>query len=208
MIPAIFILLQAIPTLSREPRWYEIIAGVLLIPATIFGIAVSWMLIKKTKIEAKKFEIEAHKIELEIREKELSIKSAQGGDSAIREIVQPLGEGRQIQYLILRFILLYIVLRIWFLLMIALESVSGAFQSLAAGVDNAAVSFTLHMFGSLIEALPVLGYITTAVIFGLPLIGEITKILGIKRVGDWFKLNVEENKEEEDGSRVPADDGK
>jgi hypothetical protein len=48
--------------------WYQIAAGVLAIPATILGIAYSYLLIGKTRLEARK-------TELEIQEKERQLET-------------------------------------------------------------------------------------------------------------------------------------
>src|SRR5262249_15393352 len=93
-------------TAAQQPRWWQVVAGVLAIPAAILGIAYSYILIRKTRLEARK-------TELEIVEKERALNAlgpSQG--EAAREIVRPIIEGRQAQLLVLRFALLYVVLRL------------------------------------------------------------------------------------------------
>jgi hypothetical protein len=52
------------------PQWYEQVSGILAIPVTIIGVAYSYVLIKKTRLEATK-------TELEIREKQIALEKEQ-----------------------------------------------------------------------------------------------------------------------------------
>lgn len=51
------------PQVIQELSWWQVGAGVLSIPATLLGLAYTWALIRKTKLESRK-------IQLEIVEKE------------------------------------------------------------------------------------------------------------------------------------------
>jgi hypothetical protein len=110
---------------AQQPQWWQVVAGVLAIPAAILGIAYSYILIRKTRLEARK-------TELEIVEKERALNAlGPTHGEAAREIVRPIIEGRQAQLLVLRFALLYVVLRLWGLVESALGFVvGGAFLGL------------------------------------------------------------------------------
>jgi hypothetical protein len=106
-------LLQAIPTLTRQPYWYEIVAGILAIPFVSISIALSYLLIKKTRIEQKKLELESRKFALEIKEKEGIQDAPPETTRVIENLAEPLAESHHVQLIILRFILLFLVIRGW-----------------------------------------------------------------------------------------------
>lgn len=100
-------LAQAAGAVVKQPQWWEVVAGILAVPAAFLGLAYSYLLIRKTRLEARK-------TELEIVEKEQALKVLEESQSATaKDIVRPLIEGRQAQLLVLRFVLLYVVLRLW-----------------------------------------------------------------------------------------------
>lgn len=92
---------------TTEP-WYKIIAGIVAIPASIIGLAVSYRLFRKTNLESRK-------LELEIDEKERQLKNISGtpGVEALRGLAQPLAQSQRLSILILRFVILELTLRIW-----------------------------------------------------------------------------------------------
>lgn len=95
---------------TKAPQWWEVVGGILAIPVAITGLAYSYVLIHKTRLESRK-------TELEIKEKETALQQlSEAEHEAALEIVQPIIEGRQAQYLVLRFILLWVVLRLWSLI--------------------------------------------------------------------------------------------
>ena len=55
------------------PQWWEIIVGILSIPATLFGIIQSYNIIQMKSLERKKIELENRKLELETRKLEIEI---------------------------------------------------------------------------------------------------------------------------------------
>src|SRR5260221_7123073 len=61
---------------AHPPEWWEIVTGVLAIPAAILGLAYSYVLIQKTRYETPKLQAETEKIALEIREKRNRLSSA------------------------------------------------------------------------------------------------------------------------------------
>ena len=92
---------------SKTTQWYEIATGVLAIPAAIIGLAYSFILIKKTRFEAKK-------TELEILEKQKQLWQALEAQPVdVQNLMVPATENRIGLYLVLRFVLLYLTLHAW-----------------------------------------------------------------------------------------------
>lgn len=204
----ISLLLQAVPNLSRQPYWYEIVAGILAIPVLIISAAYSYVLIKKTRIESKKFQIESEKlrlesqkVELEIKEKQQSldvsevepeIKSENQANQAIENLVEPINEGRNIQYIILRFILLFLVLRGWALVSVIADILAEMFTDISAWFSSEYIALPIIAIGGLISALPVLGAVVTTIIIGIPLFKDVNKIVGSKYIDNWFEKQITE----------------
>lgn len=59
---------------SSPPQWWEIIVGILSIPATIFGLIYSYYLVQRATLEKQKITLENRKLELEILEKEKKLR--------------------------------------------------------------------------------------------------------------------------------------
>jgi hypothetical protein len=186
---------SGIMNLSREPYWYEILGGVLLIPSLIVGVVLSWVLIKKTKRETKKFELEARKFELEIREKEDQSGGPSTGDNVLHRVVETATENRQVQFLILRFILLYIILRGWVIALTIFEPLGEIFKDLADYTSYSLLKIPLFLLSGLFDSLPIAGYIGTALVLGFPLFRDVNKLVGIKKVEDWFKSTIDQAQE-------------
>lgn len=148
------VLLAAGPAFAAElesadtPPWWEMVGGILAIPAAALGLAYSYILIRKTRLEARK-------TELEIVEKETALqKLATAQPEAAREIVRPIVEGRQSQYFVLRFVLLYVVLQLWSLAQSAFRFIIGGFllgaqQALGFDLDNAWVLIPFYVLQNL-----------------------------------------------------------
>lgn len=80
--------------------------GVLAIPAAIIGLAYSYLLIKKTRLESRK-------TELEIIEKKRSLRAAESSASAGTMLEFQSSENKLLLLLIVRFVLLYLLLHSW-----------------------------------------------------------------------------------------------
>lgn len=104
---------------SKTPAWYEVIGGILAIPAAVLGLAYSYILIKKTKLESRK-------TELEIKEKQKALKGVEEEYEAVSKgIIEPLLEEKLGKYLVLRFVLLYVTLKLWGLATSAFSFITG-----------------------------------------------------------------------------------
>jgi hypothetical protein len=107
---------------SKPPQWYEVVTGVLAIPVTLIGLAYSYLLIKKTRLEAHQTELDSRKTELEILEKERELAQLgaepRTGDeprtifsTAVATI--PGHQNRLILLLLLRFVVLSLIISGW-----------------------------------------------------------------------------------------------
>ena len=118
----VFTTVPAFAAESRPPQWYEVATGVIATPAALIGLAYSYLLIRKTRLEARK-------TELEIREKERALEQIVSAHqtSELAALITPVGEGRIVLLLLLRFVVLWLILTAWGLL-------EDAFEILFAGV--------------------------------------------------------------------------
>ena len=48
----------AAETAEKVHQWYEVVGGILAIPVAIFGLAYSYILLTKTRLEVRKTELE------------------------------------------------------------------------------------------------------------------------------------------------------
>jgi len=91
---------------ARPPQWWEQLAGVLAIPASIVATGYSYVLIKATRLGTRK-------TELEIIEKEKQLGISTADVRTVSQLVTPLVQDKRVQFLLLRFLLLDISLRLW-----------------------------------------------------------------------------------------------
>jgi hypothetical protein len=106
--------------IPHEP-WYKVIAGIIAIPASVIGLAVSYRLFRKTNLESRK-------LELEIREKEQQFHAATSspGLEALKVLAQPFALSHRVSLLLLRFVILDLILRIWHFVPAAIEYIASA----------------------------------------------------------------------------------
>jgi hypothetical protein len=155
--------------------WWENVEGILAIPVLLVGLIYSWALLKKNRLEMRK-------IELEILEKERGLSEHLGRqDPVIQEVMQPLLANRNVQFLILRFIVLYLVLAAWGLV----GDVVGVLVQ-ASSIFNIGNSWLWIPFQVLIN-LPNIGYWLLFFVIGWPLFKDISQFLGLE-LKEFFKL--------------------
>ncbi len=125
-------LVMAADAASKSPQWYEVVVGIIAIPAAILGLAYSYILIKKTKLESRK-------TELEIKEKEQALNDIGEVESAqARAIIEPIVSDKIWKLLLLRFALLYVTLKLW-------DLISSVFTFLMGGMFLGAKQVTDNM---------------------------------------------------------------
>jgi hypothetical protein len=166
---------------EKQPQWYEIIGGVLAIPATIIGVVYSYILLKKTNLESKK-------IQLEIKEKEQVIVEQNIVQSEqVKEIVKPFFRTQLVHQIILRYIILELISRLFSLF-------AGGYSFLLSGIsvvtyNNMTSETSRTIFGVVItflQFLPQLGFALIFIFIGYPLFKDVNKTLGIDLKGIFF----------------------
>ena len=157
---------------SRQ-QWWQIAGGILALPAGMLGLVSSWVLIRKTRLEAKK-------AELEIREKEgkLGVVANRAGLSI--DLVSPVVENQRILLILLRFVLLSVALLLWQLFgQIVSLIVGGVFVAAgAAGVPDL-TTFWLMLLALALYLLPEIGKGLVIIGLGFPIARESASLLGM-----------------------------
>ena len=159
----------------KQLHWWQYVTGIIAIPAGIMGLFYSFVLIRKTRLEARKTELEIHEKEKELRT------IVESGDLS-RELVTPLLQSQRVLPLLLRFVLLSVALLLWGLLDQVYGWVfSGTFFAVQQ-VANAEMDFSnmwVIIPVVLLRNLPDIGEWIIILGLGLPLFREITSLLGI-----------------------------
>ena len=176
----------AAETATKAPQWYEVVGGILAIPAAVLGLAYSYILIKKTRLESRK-------TELEIREKEQALAAMpEAEQSKAKEIVAPIIEEKAGRYLILRFVLMYVTLQLWGLITSIFSFFAGGIflgaQKLAQDTikDDTWIVFTFYVLSNVPHI------VTWLIIFGIgwPLFKDLNDYLHLdikKLILPWKK---------------------
>lgn len=158
--------------------WWTMVTGIIAIPAAVLAIAVSYVMVKKTRLESRK-------LELEIAEKESLLGSADArstGRSVEVSATEILLEDRRVQDLILRSILLLFILQTWNIV----ERLVDTFI-VSMGVSFAAlwpepalfIEATFYWLLLVFKSLPSVGYYLVLTALGGPILIGILKYLDI-----------------------------
>jgi hypothetical protein len=174
------VLLISSPALAEDSKpehWWDMTTGIIAIPVAIFGLVLSYATFVKTRLEAQK-------IELEIREKQKAIAESGAATPEVQlvaqSLIEPLVDNARVNYIIMRFVLLYLILLFW-------EVVSKAFNFLGIG---AFLTWTKILGGSergapeiiLYGATQVVqfGWILIVIFVGVPLYKDIAKHINFR----------------------------
>jgi hypothetical protein len=166
----------------KEPLWYEKISGILAIPVTLIGFVYSYVLIKKTNLEAQK-------TQLEIKEKIHALQAqpdtgiAEHHSAALGPLIT-----FTIGSLLLRYVLLELILS---LSDVIREPISYFFNALTMGISvgmrgslsggmEATLIFILSQFGSVLGSVI---YWTIFFILGWPLFKDILHFFNVSTDG-------------------------
>jgi hypothetical protein len=172
---------------SRPPQWYEIATGIIAIPAALIGLAYSYLLIKKTRLEARK-------TELEILEKERQLAQiATGTVSEAVAITVPSGEGRIALLLLLRFVVLWLIASGWGLIedafdLVFTSAIISAQQLLGLSLSGWAVIPLVA-----IQKLPKVAYWIVFVALAWPLFKDTNAALGID-IKDFLRVSLRKDR--------------
>jgi hypothetical protein len=158
----------------KTPQWYDVVVGIIAIPSAIVGLVYSVALIRNTRLESEKA-----KLEIEEKRKALNNETTTTGIDP-KHLIEPIIQANQVQLIILRFILLYVVLSLWSL-------VDSAYNLLTVGtylglqtlnermLEGKFVQIILFIF----TKLPEIGEWTIKIGLGIPIFKDISQILGI-----------------------------
>jgi hypothetical protein len=179
-------LLAGDPALAEEAakplHWWEIASGILAIPVAVIGFVFSYATFVKTRLEAQK-------IELEIREKQKALAESGNATPEVQQVAQsliePLVDNARVNYIIMRFILLYLVLLFWDVFAKALSFIAtGAFLTwtniLKMPSQGAPV---IIMYGA--TQLAQFGWILIVLVVGAPLYKDIARHVNFRLL--WWK---------------------
>lgn len=173
----LFLLAEAADTAKEGIPWTTVLTAIVSVPATIFTLIGSAWLIKKTRLENRK-------LELEIEEKEIALGkvAATSSDKAFAELVaQPLFEGRRVQEIILRSILLILMLQAWKIggLLLTYLTPSGVFYTFYPRPSQWILTL-LYLIILLIKVAPIVGYYVVLLGMGTSIVLDILRHLNIR----------------------------
>ncbi len=188
---------------ERAPAWWEITTGVLAIPAALVGLIYSFALIRKTRLEARKTELEIAETEGRLREVTASM------PADVREAIQPSVQGQLGVLLLVRFVVLYLLLRVWNAIDTVLEyALKGTAMGIMklTGTDTASNPWWLFAPYVALSNIPEVAYWLTFAVFGWSLLRDCSTFLGLG-MKDLFALRNGGSRNHEEvatsGARVP-----
>ena len=159
--------------------WWQIITGILAIPAAIIGLVYTYRLSKKTRLESRK-------LELEIIEKE---SQSQKSKSTTTKKKNALGSSQiiaaRIQDFVIRFIIFYLTLVGWGLIASLIKPLENALIAWLITAYQLDVSTNwLNIFWlSMINEIGTLGEWLIYILIGWPLLSDITKLFDLQIPG-------------------------
>lgn len=171
--------------------WYEIITGIIAIPAALIALPYAYLLIGKTRLESEKTELEKQKTKLEIIEKKHQL--SQLGElnpeqSKAIKVITHNQDNRIALLLIVRFIVIYLLLSAWGLFE---DGFNLIFTSAIIGVQQV---FSLGLSGwsvipiVIVQNIPKVVYWILFFALAWPLFKDANAFLGID-VKDFFKVS-------------------
>lgn len=167
------------PYAATEPaakHWWDIIGGILAIPVAIIGVAYSYVLIHKTRLESRK-------MELEIAEKESEITKLVGEKSKeLQKLIRPIVESKNVQFILLRFVILFLLIEGWSLIEKGFSLLLGGVYlgvSSATGVEMPDDNLWVLIPLLVLSKLPQIGYWFVFIALGWPLFRDVNEILGL-----------------------------
>jgi hypothetical protein len=146
------------------------------IPVALIGIAYSYVLIRKTRLESRK-------MEFEIAEKEQAIAEVVGERSEeIQRLVRPLVESKNVQLLLLRFVILFLLIEGWGLIEKGFNVIMGGVYLSASSLTGVEISddnLWVVIPLLILTYLPQIGYWVVFIAIGWPLFRDVNEILGL-----------------------------
>jgi hypothetical protein len=162
------------PEQSRELPWWQIVTGIIAIPASIIGLLSAYRVSEKTRYETRK-------LQLEILEKEGIAKPESKKNHAIPRkdlVTSPLALAASVQGFIIRFIIFYIAYEFWGLI---ISFILPTFWLVINLARDQGLSYTKYQVFALAgNYMALMGNLTILLILGFPLLRDIMSFLGLK----------------------------
>jgi hypothetical protein len=166
---------------SNPTHWWQVVTGILAIPTAIGAIVLGYATLKKTRLESKK-------IELELLEKRATIANMPSAASPeankiAQSLIDPLIENNRVNYLILRFVVIYLLFEFWQIFEKAFGLVAGGTMVTLQELFKVSVSGvpTMIFFG--LSQVVQVGWIILVLLLGLPLYRDISAHIGFRLLG-------------------------
>ncbi len=164
---------------ARTPEWWEIATGIAAVPAAIVGIVTAYYTAVKSRLEARK-------LELDLRSQEAALSSTTSARTAsetpaANPLLSPLIDRTKIDYFMLRFVLLYLMVEFWQILNQVLGFVlGGAYMTMTQyfHVGSSSPALQIVLFG--MTEVAKFGWIAVVLLVGLPLYKDIAKHIGFR----------------------------
>jgi hypothetical protein len=177
----IIIMLSTAAFAADEPNptpWWQIVSGILAIPTAIGTLIFGLATLRKTRLESRK-------IELELLEKEAAIANMPGvGSSGAHEIAQslvnPLIDNNRVNYLILRFVVIFLLLQFWEVFEKIFNLVGGGtFLTLQEVFQFRTQGIPMMIFFGLSQVVQ-FSWIVLVLLMGIPLYRDISTHIGFR----------------------------
>jgi hypothetical protein len=163
---------------SNPTHWWQIVTGILAIPTAIGTLIYGLATLKKTRLESKV-------IELELLEKQAAIAKmpgvvTSGAQEIAQSLVDPLIDNNRVNYLILRFVVIFLVLQFWQIIEKIFELVGGGTILTLQEVFKVSVQGTPTMIFFGLGQVLSFSWIVLVLLMGVPLYRDISTHLGFR----------------------------
>jgi hypothetical protein len=164
--------------------WWQVVTGILAIPAALIGLVYTYRLSQKTRLEARK-------LQLEILEKEGKTRKADQKIPEYKEIIKsPQAVAASVQDFVIRFIILYLANLGWGLIASFITPLVGALSAYWIMQQNIDLSESLTtLLGvNFVTQITSIGNWIIFFVLGLPLLSDITRSVGFDPIVRFRKL--------------------
>lgn len=185
---------ENVSQLTKELNWWEVVGGILAIPTTLIGLAYSYMLIHKTRMEVVKTKLETRKLELEIQEKEKKESRNKPDNSHLTKI--SFVQDPRIRSIFLRTIALFLILSFWNLVTLLFQvtvegilfAVFDIYPDRFHWLEVISMNDVRYITSWVILKIPVFMYWILLVLIGWPIFRDTNELLGL-RVKKYFSFS-------------------
>jgi|SRR5579862_1308719 len=165
---------------TNPTHWWQVVTGILAIPTAIGAMILGYATLKKTRLESKK-------IELELLDKQAMISNLPGiaspeAHKVAQSLIDPLIDNNRVNYLILRFVIIFLLLQFWEVIQKVFSLLAGGAMLTIQQVFKVSTDglLTIIFFG--LSEVVQLGWIVLVLLLGVPLYRDISTHIGFKRI--------------------------